>query len=134
MAPLSPILKSRYPLGLAKGRVVGLVILLVTGVPLVLVGLAAYCPRSIDDPSKYDVTSMRVRQLANEAFPMWAREHQDRPCPASIAELVPYLDRRDTRDAWGQPLILSCRDRVVVGSAGEDGVFETQDDIWSDQP
>jgi hypothetical protein len=77
----------------------------------------------------------------NEAYVVWATAHPDRECPASLAELEPYMATGATRDPWGNPYFWSCgRNMVPAGvyglwvvSAGEDGQFGTADDVRSDR-
>lgn len=63
----------------------------------------------------------------------WFVDH-DQPCPASIADLTPYLTRPGD-DPWGHPLVLRCDSGAVTGvSFGPDGRENTADDILSSRP
>jgi len=75
-----------------------------------------------------------VFKLDREAFPQWRAGHRAL-CPPSIASLIPYMDRFDLRDPYGEPYVLLCDPESgthVVLSAGEDGRFNTTDDLRSD--
>jgi hypothetical protein len=83
--------------------------------------------------SKADVTALTVRRFAFEAFPQWAAVHHMNSCPSSLDELR-ELASTSPIDAWGNPLEMRCGPLIrgiYVRSAGEDGQFETPDDITS---
>ncbi|MGE5182875.1 MAG: hypothetical protein ACM31C_12460, partial [Acidobacteriota bacterium] len=70
---------------------------------------------------------------AYKAFPRWATRHPGE-CPASVTDLVPWMDHQGDQDPWGGTYRLLCASPVaiLVVSAGEDGVFGTADDVRSD--
>jgi hypothetical protein len=105
-----------------------------------LVGAAllvvVFGPRSLGCDSKTDVTHLKIMRYAYEAYPSWSAGHPDRECPASLDELNDYMNTNDAQDAWGRPLELHCDaidrtspHRLWVRSAGEDGRFNTSDDL-----
>ena len=63
---------------------------------------------------------------------MFFAENPDGPCPG-VRDLVAkgYLDPDKLLfDAWDRPFVIRCDDtRVTVTSAGNDGQFQTSDDI-----
>jgi hypothetical protein len=95
-------------------------------VPRVMTGFAT--------ESKSEVSTLMVRKLAFEAFPQWASVHHMDSCPASLDDLAIYTNDISTLDAWGKPLEMKCGPwirGIYVRSAGEDGQFDTPDDITS---
>ncbi len=56
-----------------------------------------------------------------------------RDCPGSVDELVEARrlpDSTETNDPWGTPYSVQCSGQnIVVTSAGEDGEFDTEDDV-----
>jgi len=111
--------------------------LLVTG--LVVAGVlavgAVVGPRLMcHGASKIDVARATVDRLAYEAYPAWLTDHPDRPCPPSLAALLPYESSRSAMDPWDTTYTLICRDvGITVVSAGGDGKLGTDDDIRSDR-
>jgi hypothetical protein len=86
------------------------------------------------EPSQHDRAELWVKQLAFEAFPMWAVENHRDACPQAVTDLLPYAPHSDGRDPWGNPLELLCGPfyrGAFVRSAGPDGRFDTADDITS---
>jgi general secretion pathway protein G len=89
--------------------------------------------------SKVDIAKLTVRKFSDEAFPQWARSHPDKGCPAKIEELSEYMDKKDTKDPWGNQYKLMCppnlpagvRSGIAIMSPGEDGKEGTEDDIKS---
>ena len=89
--------------------------------------------------SKVDIAKLTVQKFANEAFPQWARAHPDKGCPEKIEELSEYMDKKDTKDPWGnvykfycgQNLPAGAKGGFAVSSPGEDGKEGTPDDIKS---
>lgn len=109
-------------------------------VALVISALSALPRVMCDGPSKVDVTRLRLKKYAFEAYPSWSMEHPERPCPRSFHELAEYMNEDDDRDAWGNRLEVRCGDDLPAGaqgmwlrSAGEDGRFDTDDDLDSSQ-
>ncbi len=107
----------------------------VLAVPVLVIAIAVMLPRGLmhGHDSRSEATERHVKKYAYEAFPLWAIEHLAEACPASLAELATYTSGVTT-DAWGTPLEMQCGNRirgVQVRSAGEDGMFRTDDDITS---
>ena len=88
--------------------------------------------------SKVDIAKLRMQQYANEAYPLWSREHPREECPASVRDLdrymKRYMDKAAREDPWGREYRFTCGGgRLYVVSLGEDGKASTADDIWSHQ-
>ena len=88
--------------------------------------------------SKVDIARLTVHKFADEAFPMWSRAHQDKGCPDKLEDLSEYMDKKDTKDPWGNPYKMFCGQNLPAGakglavaSSGEDGKDGTEDDIKS---
>jgi hypothetical protein len=67
--------------------------------------------------------------------------HPQAMCPERLADLDDYMNKRDTDDAWGNPIELLCGANLPPGahhialvSAGPDGKEGTDDDLRSWQP
>jgi prepilin-type N-terminal cleavage/methylation domain-containing protein len=85
-----------------------------------------------------ETTRMKLKMLAYEAYPSWAAVNHSVGCPASLAELSPYMNGNDLTDGWGQALELKCGASLPAGvhgigvvSRGEDGKLGTSDDLTS---
>ena len=79
-----------------------------------------------------DRAKLTIARFTNEAYPAWRRDHRGRTCPSGLAELTPYMDKRDVRDPWGRLYQFTCGDdRIYVMSLGADKLLGTDDDIWS---
>ncbi|MBE7450514.1 MAG: hypothetical protein HS111_16935 [Kofleriaceae bacterium] len=103
------------------------------------------CGKSHDDAGaildpRRDHARALVRQVAFEAFPIWAtRPSNAGTCPP-LSQLAQHLGRRDLRDPWGRDLVVTCSDLppgavgIAVSSNGADGKPGTADDIrsWAD--
>ena len=88
--------------------------------------------------TKFDIARLAVREYADSAYPMWAKDHPGATCPRSLGELNEYTNRKglDISDPWGRDLIMLCGDRSVSGpisvfSLGADARPNTDDDIRS---
>jgi hypothetical protein len=81
-----------------------------------------------------DITRIKLKKYAYEAYPSWREAEPDRLCPDSLHELDAYMGREDDHDAWGRPLEFRCGPGargLWLRSAGEDGTFDTADDLDS---
>jgi hypothetical protein len=85
-----------------------------------------------------DEAKIVVQKFAFEAFPSWAAAHPAKACPAKLADLLEYTDRKDIKDPWKHDLKMFCGANVPAGakglaiqSAGPDGKLDTADDIKS---
>ena len=67
----------------------------------------------------------------------------DKKCPESLAELGQYTSDKDTKDVWGNELVMLCGESAPaeargfgVLSMGADGKLDTADDIksWGPRP
>ena len=93
---------------------------------------------SMFQDSKKDTAKLIVDQIANEAYGLWARNSQ-KSCPGDLGELKKYMNKKDTKDPWGNELIMLCGENAPEGaplgfavlSKGEDGKQGTDDDIKS---
>jgi general secretion pathway protein G len=88
--------------------------------------------------SKNEVARAVSKQFSDEAYPIWSAKHSGTRCPASLNELLEYTNKKDTRDPWGIDYRMMCGDNAPAGargmavqSAGEDGKFDTGDDLKS---
>jgi len=89
--------------------------------------------------SKEDIAHDTVNLFVNDAYPLWARKHQDKPCPDKLEDLSEYMNKKDTKDPWGNPYKMLCgqtlpagaKTGIAVMSAGKDGKEGTEDDIKS---
>jgi prepilin-type N-terminal cleavage/methylation domain-containing protein len=89
--------------------------------------------------SKVDITKLKLKKYAYEAYPSWAAAHPDKQCPESIAALNEYMnDEKDPNDAWQHPIKMMCGSSLPPGakglavmSVGEDGKEGTDDDLKS---
>lgn len=88
--------------------------------------------------SKVDITKLKLKKYAYEAYPSWSAAHPDKACPGTISELNEYMNGNDSNDAWGRPIKLMCGASLPAGakgialsSSGEDGKDGTEDDLKS---
>jgi prepilin-type N-terminal cleavage/methylation domain-containing protein len=91
--------------------------------------------------SKVDITKIKLKKYAFEAYPSWSASHPDKACPGNISELNEYMNGNDSNDAWGRPIKMMCGASLPAGakgiamaSSGEDGKDGTEDDLksWED--
>jgi prepilin-type N-terminal cleavage/methylation domain-containing protein len=91
--------------------------------------------------SKVDITKIKLKKYAFEAYPSWSASHPDKACPGTISELNEYMNSNDSNDAWGRPIKMMCGASMPAGakgiamsSSGEDGKDGTEDDLksWED--
>ena len=88
--------------------------------------------------SKKDTTRMIVLKIANEAYTQWTLA-TNQQCPSSLKDLDKYRNSKDTKDGWGNELIMFCGENAPEGatngfavmSKGPDGKQDTEDDIKS---
>jgi hypothetical protein len=112
----------------------GMALFLITGA--VAFGAALVAPRFESGESKQHVAAITVRKYAYEAYPIWATAHPDRACPDRLADLDDYMGGADGIDPWGGRYQFACGPSVRglwVRSAGEDGMYNTDDDVRSDR-
>ncbi len=90
--------------------------------------------------AKEDTARTVSKQLANEAYTMWARNNPSKGCPAGWEELIKdeYTNLKEAKDPWGNEYVMYCGENVPEGargfavmSAGADGKSGTDDDIKS---
>src|SRR3954470_12211919 len=88
--------------------------------------------------SKVDITKLKLKKYAYEAYPSWSASHPDKACPGSITELNEYMNSNDSNDAWGRPIRMMCGTNMPAGakgialvSLGEDGKEGNEDDLKS---
>lgn len=79
-----------------------------------------------------------TKAFAYEAYPSWSAAHPELACPTKLSELMSYAPALEMNDPWGNPYRMFCGKDLPPGakglavvSAGEDGRFETPDDIAS---
>ncbi len=88
--------------------------------------------------SQVDTTRMVVQKIANEAYTHWTMK-TGKSCPDSLKDLEKYRNKKDTKDGWGNELIMLCGENAPEGatggfavlSVGPDGKQGTEDDIKS---
>lgn len=89
-----------------------------------------------------DVARAQVKQMAFEAYRMWARDtDKDPPCPDKLEDLLKFTNSKTAKDPWKQDLIMLCGDNKGHGmpegedfgiiSKGPDRKLGTADDIKS---
>ncbi len=89
--------------------------------------------------SKVDIAKMTVQDFTYKAFPLWQRSHSDKGCPDRLEDISEYMDKKDTKDPWGNPYKMLCGQNLPAGvkggmavmSPGPDGKEGTEDDIRS---
>lgn len=128
--------RSGFALGSATHRISQTVMTAMLVTPVLLLGALVEPSRRMCTfgSSKHDIASATVMKFAHEAYVLWAQEHPSRDYPASLGELMEYMNSKDPIDPWGAPyLMLRAKRGILVMSAGEDLAFGTADDIRSDQ-
>jgi hypothetical protein len=90
------------------------------------------------EQSKLELASMQVRELALEAYPVWARMHVETNCPGSLDELKEFTNHQELVDPWKHPFRMLCgadlppgAHGLAVYSLGPDGQDGTADDVKS---
>src|SRR5678816_4745711 len=68
--------------------------------------------------SKVDIARLTVKKFADEAFPQWSRSHPDKGCPEKIEDLSEYMDKKDTKDPWGNQYKMLCPPNLPPGARG----------------
>ncbi len=89
--------------------------------------------------AKTDTAGAIIQQFAYEAYPRWSAANPTKGCPAALQDLTKYMNKQDTKDPWGNELIMFCGDNLPpeakggfgVMSKGPDGKQGTDDDIKS---
>jgi prepilin-type N-terminal cleavage/methylation domain-containing protein len=89
--------------------------------------------------SKVEVAKLTIKKFTEEAYPLWSRSHQDKPCPDKLEDLSEYMDKKDTNDPWGHAYKFYCgqnlppgaKGGIAVMSGGPDEKEGTNDDIKS---
>ncbi len=88
--------------------------------------------------SKVDTTRLIVASIANDAYTHWTMK-SGKQCPGSLSDLKEFMNKKDTKDGWGNELIMLCGESAPEGSTtgfavlskGPDGKQGTEDDIKS---
>jgi hypothetical protein len=85
-----------------------------------------------------DEAKIIVQKFAFEAFPSWSMQHPAKSCPAKLADLLEFTDRKDIKDPWKHDLKMFCgaslpqgAKGIAIQSAGPDGKLDTADDVKS---
>jgi len=89
--------------------------------------------------SKEEVAKLAETDMVNTAFPAWSTRHSDKGCPDKLEDLSDYMNKKDTKDPWGNPYKFYCGQNLppgakggfAVSSSGPDGKEGTSDDIKS---
>ncbi len=106
----------------------------------VTAGVVVCLPQHTGCESRAERAKLAVMQLAFEQFPRWRVQHPAAHCPARLADMADRADHSGPFDPWGRAYQYSCDPQlrrthapgIEITSAGEDGVFETSDDIRSE--
>jgi hypothetical protein len=102
---------------------------------LAIAGVLGTRMTRIYNESRVDTTRIKLKKYVYEAYPSWRAAEPDRLCPGSLRELDEYMTGGDDdRDSWGRRLEFRCGPGargLWVRSAGEDGTFDTADDLDS---
>jgi prepilin-type N-terminal cleavage/methylation domain-containing protein len=93
---------------------------------------------SMFQDSKVKTTQLVVKKIADEAYPAWSLA-TSKACPGSLSDLKKYMNKKDTKDDWGNELVMLCGENAPseatngfgVVSNGPDGKKDTEDDIKS---
>jgi hypothetical protein len=100
--------------------------------------LLGACGKQFTNATPEQSAKVDVQKYATEAYPSWAAAHPGKECPAALAELNEYGNRKDTKDPWGHDFKMMCGATVPAGakglavlSFGPDGKEGTADDIKS---
>jgi hypothetical protein len=126
--------RSRYRLGKSHARGLLLGLTLAGTVAVVGVGYIARQGFSSCGFSKADIAVRIAKKYALEAYPAFRHAHPERACPHDLAELSEWMNTKDTKDPYGNSYVMHCSgDGIVVRSAGEDAIWGTGDDVWSDR-
>ena len=134
-------LSRRLPRVLARGQrgMTLLEIMIVLAILALVMGLLVG-PKVMKafSSSKVDITKLKLKKYAYEAYPSWAAAHADKACPDTIADLNEYMNDKEANDAWGRPMKMMCGQTLPPGakglavmSLGEDGKEGTEDDLKS---
>lgn len=107
----------------------------------IAISMACACSKQAESElsaAKADLARLQLTSLAAEAYPLWRMRNAETACPAALAELLEYTNRKDTVDPWGNELTMVCGDGAPpaakgfgVSSAGPDGKAGTADDLTS---
>lgn len=131
-------MRRRIHRGLQRGMTL-LEIMIVLAILALVMGLVVG-PRvlAIFADSKSDIARLAVTKYAHEAYPQWLAQHPGATCPASIDELGELMNRKSSKDPWGNQYKMFCAPSLPVGakgiaiaSPGPDHREGTDDDIRS---
>jgi general secretion pathway protein G len=129
---------SRYLAGAQRGMTL-LEIMIVLAILALIMGLVVG-PRVMKmfGQSKNEIAKATAKDIAFQAYGHWSAVHQNKACPDSITDLAEFVNDPKMLDPWGNPYQFMCGPTmpqgmkgVLVISAGEDGKFNTADDIKS---
>jgi general secretion pathway protein G len=129
---------SRYLAGAQRGMTL-LEIMIVLAILALIMGLVVG-PRVMKmfGQSKNDIAKATAKSIAYEAYPQWSTAHPGKQCPDTITDLGEYMNDTKMTDPWGGQYQFLCGPTmpqgskgVLVMSAGEDGKFNTADDVKS---
>ena len=108
--------------------VIALISLLTTGVA---VGALKMLRGAEDEQAKTNAAALAA---AAEAF-IIGHGSEECPTPDEMQRDGFLSSRSNTEDPWGTPYRIQCEsDSAIAISAGRDGIFDTGDDIKSDEP
>jgi len=108
--------------------VIALISLLTTGVA---VGALKMLRDAEDEQAKTNAAALAA---AAEAF-IIGHGSEECPTPEEMQRDGVLSSRSKTEDPWGTPYRIQCEPNYAIAiSAGRDGIFDTGDDIKSDEP
>lgn len=136
---LSRLLRVRAPARAQRGMTLLEIMIVLAILALVMGLLVGPKVMKMFAGSKVDITKLKLKKYAYEAYPSWAASHPDKQCPDKIADLNEYMnDEKDSTDAWQHPIKMMCGASLPAGakglavmSIGEDGKEGTEDDLKS---
>jgi prepilin-type N-terminal cleavage/methylation domain-containing protein len=114
-------------------------IMIVLAIIAVVMGLLVG-PRVISmfKDSQVQTTQLMVQSIANDSYTHWTLK-TSKQCPDSLDDLKEFMNKPNTKDGWGNELIMLCGDDAPEGassgfgvlSKGADGKRDTDDDVKS---
>jgi hypothetical protein len=127
-----PTSRSSWPLAL--GIIV--VVVVIAAIGIVVAGMSS---SDAQNPRR-DTQQAVVQKYVFEGYTQWSIHNPTQSCPNNLHEVADELGYRDTKDAWGNELMMFCGDDLPAGAAkdhfavmslGPDGTINTHDDIRS---
>ncbi|HUH02771.1 MAG TPA: prepilin-type N-terminal cleavage/methylation domain-containing protein [Kofleriaceae bacterium] len=88
--------------------------------------------------SEREIARMEAQEFACTAYTQF-RSEKRKACPSDLSELLEYMNKKDTKDPWGNEYEMLCGDNkpaeakmcIGVRSNGPDGQANSSDDVNS---